>query len=88
MTPFTSLGCLIGNCFLHVFVVADGQTARHMAKLEKALIRARAAEKARSMFFSIVSHDIRTPLNAILGYSELLQYGIKDPEERDEALKS
>ena len=88
LTPFTSLGCLIGNCFLHVFVVADGQTARHMAKLEKALIRARAAEKARSMFFSIVSHDIRTPLNAILGYSELLQYGIKDPEERDEALKS
>lgn len=24
------------------------------------------------LFFGIVSHDIRTPLNAILGYSELL----------------
>ncbi|MBR4664962.1 MAG: response regulator, partial [Lentisphaeria bacterium] len=42
----------------------------------------------RSMFFSIVSHDIRTPLNAILGYSELLQNGVKTQSERDEALQS
>ena len=87
LTPFTALGCLICNCFFHVFVVQDEQAAKHMADLEDALERAHAAEKARSMFFSIVSHDIRTPLNAILGYSELLQSGIKDPAERDEALK-
>ncbi len=88
LTPFTALGCLIGNCFFHVFVIQDEQAAKHMAELEKALERARAAEKARSMFFSIVSHDIRTPLNAILGYSELLQFGIKNKTERDEALRS
>ena len=88
LTPFTALGCLIGNCFLHVFVVSDEQTAKHLAKLEEALERARAAEKARSMFFSIVSHDIRTPLNAILGYSELLQSGITNEAERDEALRT
>ncbi|MBR2838106.1 MAG: response regulator, partial [Kiritimatiellae bacterium] len=98
--PFYALGCLVGNCFFHVFVVEDErdklrlvvfereQAAKHMAELEKALERARAAEKARSMFFSIVSHDIRTPLNAILGYSELLQNGTAGPAERDEALKS
>ena len=88
LTPFTSLGCLVCNCFFHVFVVQDEQAARHADELEKALARARAAEKSRSMFFSIVSHDIRTPLNAILGYSELLQSGIKSPAERDEALNS
>jgi len=88
LTSFTSLGCLICNCFLHVFVIQDEQTAKHMAELEKALDRARAAEKARSMFFSIVSHDIRTPLNAILGYSELLQSGIQSEAERNEALQS
>ena len=33
------------------------------------------AEKARSYFFSAVSHDIRTPLNAIIGFSELLEAG-------------
>ncbi len=98
--PYYALGCLIGNCFFHVFVIEDERdelrravierehTARHMAELEKALERARSAEKARSTFFSIVSHDIRTPLNAILGYSELLQFGVKSQTERDEALKS
>ena len=88
LTPFTALGCLIGNCFFHIFVIQDEQTAKHMAELEKALERAHAAEKARSMFFSIVSHDIRTPLNAILGFSELLQCGIRSQAERDEALQA
>ena len=98
--PFFALGCLIGSCFFHVFVIEDEraemrqtvieheQTAKHMAELEKALDRARAAEKARSMFFSIVSHDIRTPLNAIIGYSELLKGGIADKAERNEAVDS
>ena len=98
--PFYALGCLIGNCFVHIFLVENirselrqtviegEQSAKHMAELEKALERARAAEKARSMFFSIVSHDIRTPLNAILGYSELLQNGVQSQAERDEALES
>ena len=88
LTPFTALGCLTGNCFFHFFVIADEQAAKHMAELESALARARAAEKARSMFFSIVSHDIRTPLNAILGYSELLQSGGGGQVGREEALRS
>ena len=88
LTPFTALGCLIGNCFLHVFVITDEKTARHMAELEDALARAQEAEKARSMFFSIVSHDIRTPLNAILGYSELLRFGGQNEAEKAEALNA
>ena len=86
LTPFTALGCLISNCFFHVFVVADEQAAKHMAELEKALDRARVAEQSKSMFFSSVSHDIRTPLNAIIGYSELLIGGIPDEQERIKAL--
>ena len=88
LTPFTSLGCLIVNCFFQVFVIQDEQSAKHAAELEVALERAHAAEKARNMFFSIVSHDIRTPLNAILGYSELLEFGISDKAEREGALKA
>ena len=98
--PLFALGCLIGSCFFHIFVIEDEraemrqtvieheQAAMHMAELEKALKRARTAEKARSMFFSIVSHDIRTPLNAIIGYSELLKGGIAGKAERDEAIDS
>ena len=96
--PYYALGCILGTCFLHIFLVEDErsemrraaieheQTVKHMAELEKALVRARTAEKARSMFFSIVSHDIRTPLNAIIGYSELLRHGLDSQTERDEAL--
>ena len=88
LTPFTAFGCLVGNCFFHVFFIQEEQSEKHATELEEALRRARTAEKSRSMFFSIVSHDIRTPLNAILGYSELLQFGIKSQAERDEALNS
>ena len=88
LTPFTSLGCLVGTCFLHIFVVRDEQSERHTAELEAALERARAAEKSRSMFFSIVSHDIRTPLNAILGYAELLRHDALSGGEKSEALES
>ena len=96
--PFYALGCLVGNCFFHVFVIEDEraelrqaaiereQTAKHLAEVENALERARAAEQARSLFFSTVSHDIRTPLNAIIGFSELLRNGIEDPNEKAQAL--
>ena len=98
--PYYALGCLIGNCFFHVFVIEDEraeqrqaaieheQTMKHMVELENALERARTAEKARSLFFSTVSHDIRTPLNAIIGYTELLTGGIADEEERSRALSA
>ena len=41
-----------------------------------------AANQAKSLFFSCVSHDIRTPLNAIVGFSELLERGMGDESER------
>ena len=45
------------------------------------------AEKARSYFFSSVSHDIRTPLNAIIGFSELLEAGGVSSTESKQYLK-
>ena len=56
--------------------------------LHAALDKEIAAERAKSFFFSSVSHDIRTPLNAIIGYSELLLGGIKDEKERAKALSA
>ena len=46
------------------------------------------AEKARSFFFACVSHDIRTPLNAIIGFSELLRYGGLDEKQVKSYLES
>jgi signal transduction histidine kinase/CheY-like chemotaxis protein len=44
--------------------------------------------RAKSYFFSTVSHDIRTPLNAIIGFSQLLKEGFKTQEEHDQAVDS
>ena len=56
---------------------------RHAAvvRLESERDRVIEAEKSKSYFFSAVSHDIRTPLNAIIGFSELLQSGDVSPDE-------
>ena len=87
LLPMYSLGCMFGCCFLHVFVVEDERDAMHRKELlahslEARLEAERAANRAKSLFFSSVSHDIRTPLNAILGFSELLEQGVPGEEER------
>ena len=48
----------------------------------------REKAQAKSYFFSTVSHDIRTPLNAIVGFSEMLKAGFKTEDERKEAIDS
>ena len=44
--------------------------------------------RARSYFFSTVSHDIRTPLNAIIGFSEMLRTGFTTKAEHEQAIDS
>lgn len=46
--------------------------------LEEALQKAEKASKAKSDFLSRMSHDIRTPMNAIIGMTELAQLHIND----------
>ena len=46
------------------------------------------ANRSKSYFFSTISHDIRTPLNAIIGYSQMLQMGFKREEDRRQAICS
>ena len=50
--------------------------------------RERQAAKAKAYFFSTISHDVRTPLNAIVGFSQMLKLGFKTKKESDDALDS
>ena len=68
-------------------IVEQAKESKRMnAQLTEERDKAIKAEKARNYFFSSVSHDIRTPLNSIIGFSEMLQLGIDDPEEKERAL--
>lgn len=63
----------------------ETETVNLRKQEERAQVAARAAEaanEAKSQFLANMSHDIRTPLNAILGMSEL---GLREaaPEEKD-----
>lgn len=49
------------------------------AKLKEAYIVAEEANKAKTNFLNNMSHDIRTPMNVILGYNELMKQYLTDP---------
>ncbi len=49
-----------------------------LQKARRAEASAKEANLAKTQFLHNVSHDIRTPMNAILGYSELMQNELKD----------
>ena len=70
----------------HMIEMQAEENARMNVQLTEERDKAIKAEKARNYFFSTVSHDIRTPLNSIIGFSEMLQLGIDDPEEKEKAL--
>ena len=85
--PLYSLGSMFAICVMHVFVVEDERDEVHRQELlardyVAQLEAERAANQAKSLFFSTVSHDIRTPLNAIVGFSELLEHGVTADDDR------
>ena len=53
-------------------------------ELERARDAAEAANRAKSMFLFNMSHDIRTPMNAIIGFSGLLKRNIGDEDKQRE----
>ncbi len=59
----------------------------HKAVLQDALILAEKASKAKSEFLSRMSHDIRTPMNAVIGYATIAATHIDEKERVKDSLK-
>jgi len=55
-------------------------------KLQQALKMADAANQAKSRFLSSMSHEIRSPLNSIIGYAHILNQDPSIPEHRRQAV--
>ena len=72
------------------FRSVDDEIRNEMEKkrlLEDALMQANRASKAKSVFLSNMSHDIRTPMNAIVGFTALAITHIDHREQVEEYLK-
>lgn len=60
--------------------LAANDTQKLNDKLEIALKKAEDASLAKTRFLNNMSHDIRTPMNAIMGYAQLMEDELKEKE--------
>ena len=65
----------------YIVCIADRTSERKAQDaLQEALKMAQVANRAKSSFLSSVSHDIRTPMNAIIGFLTLMENEVDNPE--------
>lgn len=69
------------------FVFYYRLTQRQMKELDAAKKEAVDASKAKSEFLSSMSHDIRTPMNAIIGMTEIAQKNMNNPMRVEDCLR-
>ncbi|MDR3765474.1 MAG: ATP-binding protein [Butyricicoccus sp.] len=71
------------------FREVNAEKTRQLEQLEllqNALELSRRSEADKNAFFSNMSHDMRTPLHAIIGLSELAQHSVDEPDKMRETL--
>jgi signal transduction histidine kinase len=59
-----------------------GPERARQAALERALEEAEAADRAKSQFLAVMSHEIRSPLTGVLGMAQAMELGELPPEQR------
>jgi signal transduction histidine kinase/ActR/RegA family two-component response regulator len=72
--------------FKSIEETVEEQVKQHRILID-ALDKAKKAEQAKTNFLFNMSHDIRTPMNAIIGYNTIAEKNIEDKEVALDALK-
>ena len=67
---------------------AASDTQELNAKLQVAVEKAESANHAKSTFLFNMSHDIRTPMNAIIGYADLASRHLDDPAKLEKYMEN
>ena len=70
---------LLARAMRGSYQAENRERLRAQADLTEALKRAEEANQAKSQFLATMSHEFRTPLNAILGFSDIIQAEIFGP---------
>ncbi|HYW95446.1 MAG TPA: PAS domain S-box protein, partial [Bacteroidales bacterium] len=74
----------LGNVTHHIAVMEDiTPRIRSEQDLRKAKEKAEESDRLKTAFLSNISHEVRTPMNAVVGFSQLLKDTSLSPEKRD-----
>ena len=91
---FYQIMCIVISCIFSlliatVFYLISSKKHRerqYEAELEKSAEQAKNANEAKTRFLFNMSHDIRTPMNAIVGFSGLLEKNLQNEKKAKEYL--
>ena len=75
-------------CVYHILQNQRAKDREQQMLLRKSAAAAEAANKAKSAFLFNMSHDIRTPMNAIIVYAELSRNHLHEPDKLSENLSN
>ncbi|MDE7178818.1 MAG: response regulator [Lachnospiraceae bacterium] len=81
------MGIFIVFLFLIVFVCYIQMTRQHIREIKEARDSAERANRAKSEFLSNMSHDIRTPMNGIIGMTEIAVVNIDNTRKVESCLR-
>src|SRR5688500_16174904 len=65
-----TLGVMCAQAILRAYLRASESAAREVAE---------RANRSKANFLTMFSHELRTPMNAVIGYSELIRQGMDEP---------
>jgi two-component system sensor histidine kinase RpfC len=77
--PYLSIGLLLG------LIAIPAYLSSLLTSLRRSTEEARRANEAKSRFLATMSHEFRSPLNGIIGMSELMRGGQLPAEQREHA---
>lgn len=75
-------------CVYHILQNQRAKDREQQMLLRESAAAAEAANKAKSAFLFNMSHDIRTPMNAIIGYAGLSRNHLHEPDKLSEYLSN
>jgi len=83
---------IIGSIAIILGLIITFYITRRVIKSENAFIKQRElaehANQAKSMFLATMSHEIRSPLAAIIGFSDLVRKGKLSPKKLDSSIEA
>ncbi|MBQ8822317.1 MAG: response regulator [Lachnospiraceae bacterium] len=95
--PYFSMAYTIAVIGMFIFITSHDKEkmekekakreAEHNRLLQQALAEAQIANKAKSTFLFNMSHDIRTPMNAIIGFNEIARENVQDTARVEDCLE-